>query len=66
MNLMQFLGVICAKNLRESGSPPWGAPLNIMILVGVEGDEIYCFTLGILRRIDIMSIMINYYNELLM
>ena len=45
MNFMQFLGVICAKNLRESGisSPPWGAPYrhgvsnNIMIFLLVSG-----------------------------
>ena len=31
MNFRQFLSVICAKNLRESGisSPSWGAPLNL-------------------------------------
>ena len=30
MNFRQFLGVICAKNLRESGilSSPWGAPFS--------------------------------------
>ena len=29
MNFRQFLGVICAKNLRESGisRAPWGSPL---------------------------------------
>ena len=33
MNLRQFLGVICAKNLRESGilSRPWVASLKISI-----------------------------------
>ena len=32
MNLWEFLGVICAKNLRESGisRPPWGAPAKVI------------------------------------
>ena len=33
MNFRQFLGVICVKNLRESGilSRPWGAPYIIKL-----------------------------------
>ena len=36
MNIRHFLGVICAKNLRESGisSPLWGAPLRNSISAG--------------------------------
>ena len=63
MNFRQFLGVICAKNQRESGisSPPWGPPSERLFDMLILSDDkmvklenlLYCGNLWVYLMLEL-------------